>query len=108
MNYLVFLLQEGAAQATGRGGNMSFLIMMVLIFVVMYFFMIMPQKKKQKEVEEFRKNLQKGDKVVTVGGIYGTIVEVRETQLLIEVDKEVKIRVDQASVVKDFSDSQQG
>lgn len=77
-------------------------IMMALIFVVMYFFMIRPQRKQQKELAEFRSSLKKGDKVVTVGGIYGTVVEVKENSLLIEVDKDVKIRVSKNSVVRDF------
>lgn len=101
MNYLVFL----AAQAQA-GGQWSFLIMMLLIFVVMYFFMIRPQQKKQKELVKFRESLKKGDKVITLGGIYGTIVEVKETTLLVEVDSNVKIKVDKSSVVKDISDLQ--
>lgn len=101
MNYLVFL----QAQAAG-GGQWSFLIMMLLIFVVMYFLMIRPQQKKQKELAKFRESLKKGDKIITLGGIYGTVVEVKETTLLIEVDSNVKIKVDKSSVVKDISDLQ--
>ena len=100
MKMLVFLQ---AAQA--QGGSMgSFLIMMVLIFVVMYFLMIRPQQKKQKELEKFRDSLQKGDKVVTIGGIYGTIAEVKDKVVLLEIDNNVKIRVDKSSLVKDISD----
>lgn len=100
---LVFL-QAGAAQGTGGGGNFTFLIMMVLIFVVMYFFMIRPQQKKQKEMAKFRESLQKGDKIVTLGGIYGVISEVKERYVLIEVDSNVKLRVDKSSIVKDVTD----
>lgn len=99
MNTLV-ILQE-TAQA---GGNFSFLIMMVLIFAVMYFFMIRPQQKKQKEMAKFRDQLQKGDKVVTIGGIYGVVAEVKPTYILMEVDSNVKIRVDKGSIVKDVTD----
>jgi preprotein translocase subunit YajC len=81
--------------------------MIVLIFVVMWLFMIHPQQKKQKEVEKFRQGLKKGDKVVTIGGIYGTVVEVKENTLFLEIDQNVKIKVDKASVVKDFTDAQQ-
>ena len=70
----------------------------------MYFFMIRPQQKKQKEIIAFRDSLKKGDKVVTVGGIYGTISEVKDNYLLLEVDNNVRIRVDKSSVVKDISD----
>ena len=52
---------------------MQFLIMMVVIFAIMYFFMIRPQQKKQKEIRNFQNSLQEGSKVVTGGGIYGTI-----------------------------------
>ena len=82
------------------------LIMMALIIGVMYFFMIRPQQKKQKELQAFRNSLTKGDKIVTIGGIYGTVAEVKEQYLLIEVDNNVKIRVDKSSVVKDITDIQ--
>lgn len=83
------------------------ILMLVLIFVVMWLFMIRPQQKKQKEMQKFRDALKKGDKVVTVGGIYGTICEVKEgsATVLLEVDKDVKLKVDKASLVKDFSDA---
>lgn len=98
-----------AAQGQATGGGMSMILMLVLIFVVMWLFMIRPQQKKQKELDKFRSELKKGDKVVTVGGIYGTIVEVKENapQVIIEVDKEVRLKVDRASLVKDFSDAAQ-
>lgn len=82
-------------------------LMLILIFVVMWLFMIRPQRKQQKELQKFREGLKKGDKVVTIGGIYGTVVEVKEKTLLLEVDSNVKIRVDKNSVVKDFSETPQ-
>ena len=82
-------------------------IMLILILVVMWLFMIRPQRKQQKELQKFREGLKKGDKVVTIGGIYGTVVEVKEKTLLLEVDSNVKIRVDKNSVVKDFSETPQ-
>lgn len=106
MNLLIFLLQAQTGEPVKPGGmgQYSFIIMMVLIFVVMYFLIIRPQQKKQKEITKFRESLKKGDKIVTVGGIYGTIVEVKERFLVIEIDSNVKIRVDKSSVVKDVSD----
>lgn len=68
--------------------------------------MIRPQQKKQKELVKFRESLKKGDKIITLGGIYGTISEVRETTLLVEIDSNVRIKVDKSSVVKDISDLQ--
>ena len=112
MNFLTFFLQEGAvaAEAAGaqpKGGGLSFILMLVLIFVVMWLFMIRPQQKKQKEMNKFRDSLKKGDKVVTVGGIYGTVAEVKDTRVALDIDKNVTITVDKASLVKDYSDAQQ-
>ncbi|HBG23816.1 MAG: preprotein translocase subunit YajC [Bacteroidetes bacterium GWF2_41_61] len=100
MNFLVILQQTAEAGS----GNWSFLVMMGLIFVVMYFFMIRPQQKKQKELAKFRSSLEKGDKVVTLGGIYGVVVEVKEQYVLVEVDSNVKLRIDKSAIVKDISD----
>lgn len=95
-----------AAQGTGQssGGNLSFIIMMVLIFAVMYFFMIRPQQKRQKELNKFRNSLENGTKVVTAGGIYGTVKEVSEDTVLIEVDNGVKLRIAKSMVMRDPSD----
>lgn len=105
MKFLTLFLQS-AATAQG-GGTWSFLIMLILIFFVMWLFMIRPQQKKQKELDKFRNELQKGDKVVTIGGLYGTVAEISERTVLINIDKDVKIKVDKASLVKDFTDAQQ-
>lgn len=87
-----------------RPGSVQFLIMMVLIFGVMYFLMIRPQQKKQKELVKFRNALEKGQKIVTAGGIYGTVKEVKEGYVLVEVDSNVAIRVDKNMVMRDPSD----
>ena len=97
---------EGAQQVAPAGGGMMW-IMLILIFVVMWFFMIRPQRKQQKELQKFREGLKKGDKVVTAGGIYGTVDQVNEKSVLIKVDGETKLRVAKDSLVKDFSDVQQ-
>ncbi|MBR4974434.1 MAG: preprotein translocase subunit YajC [Bacteroidales bacterium] len=102
---LITILQTAPAQQGGLG-QYSFLIMMLLIFVVMYIFMIRPQQKKQKEIAKFRDSLKKGDKIVTVGGIYGVVAEVKENHLLVEVDNGVKIKVDKTCVVNDITDVQ--
>jgi preprotein translocase subunit YajC len=68
--------------------------------------MIRPQMKKQKEIAAFRNSLEKGDKVVTTGGIYGKIIELKDNTVLLQVDDNVKLRVDKAAIVKDMSDVQ--
>ena len=95
------------AQAPGTGSSMMMWLMLIMVFVVMWAFMIRPQRKQQKEMQEFRNALKKGDKVVTVGGIYGEIVEVSEKTVLIKVDGDVKLRVDKQGLVKDYSESAQ-
>lgn len=99
----MFTLLQTAAPAA-QGGGWSMWIMLILIFVVMWFFMIRPQRKQQKELDNFRNSLKNGDKVVTIGGIYGTVCEVRDNDVLIEIDKNVKIRVSKQALVKDFTD----
>ena len=106
MKTLVFLMAPAGDAGSGGGvGSMSFLLMMGLIFVVMYMFMIRPQQKKQKELRRWRENLQKGDKVVTTGGIYGTIVELKDHYAMVEVDHNVKLRIDKSTILKDMSDA---
>lgn len=93
---------EDAAPAAG-GSGMQLIIMLVLMFAIMYFFMIRPQKKRQKEIQEFRNKLDIGSKIVTSGGIYGSVKElnVGEPYLTIEVSKGVSIKVDRNSVYAD-------
>ena len=89
--------------APAGGGGFQLIIMLVLMFAIMYFFMIRPQKKRQKEIQEFRNKLDIGSKIVTSGGIYGSVKElnVGEPYLTIEVSKGVSIKVDRNSVFAD-------
>ena len=98
------IILEGEQQ----GGSMTpMLLMMVAIFAIMYLFMISPQQKTQKQIAQMRNSLQKGDKIITAGGIYGIIAELKENYVLIEIDKDVKIRVDRSTIFKGTSDIQQ-
>ena len=111
LNYILLLAQQAApAAADGtaqQGSGWSFWVMMIPIFVVFYFFMIRPQQKKQKELQKQRDALTKGNKVITAGGIYGIIKEVQETTFLIEVAKDVTLKVDKGSVYVAAEDAQQ-
>jgi preprotein translocase subunit YajC len=78
---------------------------LLLIIVVFYFFMIRPQMKRQKETQKFRDALQKGDKVVTTGGIYGRIDEIKDQIIFLEVAPNMKLKVDKSVVLKDMSDA---
>jgi preprotein translocase subunit YajC len=95
-----------AAPAGQEANPLMSMLPLLLIVVVFYFFMIRPQMKRQKETRKFRESLAKGDKVVTTGGIYGKIVEVKETVIVLEVAKDVQITVDKNGIVKDMSDVQ--
>ena len=97
MNTLSILLQ--AAQPQQQGGGYSALIMIALIFVVFWLFFIRPQNKKQKEEQKFREALQKGDDVVTIGGIHGKVVEVKATTIMMSIDNNVKIEVEKSAIV---------
>lgn len=76
---------------------------MGLLMVVFYFFMIRPQQKKAKDAKKFRESLQKGARVVTIGGIHGRIVEVSDATILLEVDSNVKLRFERSAIAMDSS-----
>ncbi len=80
------------------------LIMLVLILVVFYFFMIRPQMKKQKELKKFRENLSAGDKIVTIGGVHGKILEINDATVLINSEGS-KIRLDKSAIAQTFDDA---
>lgn len=84
----------------------SFIIMIGLMVLVLWLFMWRPEAKRRKQMQAFRDGLKKGDKVITAGGIYGTVKEIKETTLLIEVDGNVTLRIDKNMVVADNSDLQ--
>ena len=98
---MINLLQADAAAAAQQPGMGGFWVMMLLMIVVMYFFMIRPQRKQQKELDNFRNALAKGQKVVTAGGIYGVVKEVNERDILMEVDGNVTLRVDKSAIMRD-------
>ncbi len=80
------------------------LLPFILIIIIFYFFLIRPQVKRQKEIQKFRKNLKKGDKVITAGGIYGKITDIKENVVILEIAPDVRIKVDINTILKDSSD----
>jgi preprotein translocase subunit YajC len=104
MTNLAFLFLMGQpAGAAGQSNPMLTFLPLILVFVVFYFFMIRPQMKKQKEMNNYRNSLKKGDKVITTGGIYGRIYEVKENQVTLDVGGDVKLKVDKSALLKDPS-----
>lgn len=98
LNNLILL--DGSAS----GGGLNGMIMIVAMIVIFYFFMIRPQSKKQKEIKKAREAMQKGDNVVTAGGIHGKIKEINDATILMEVAPGVSLKIDKNSV---FPDGQQ-
>ena len=99
-----------AAQAAAQGGSgMSMILMMVAIFAIMWFFMIHPQQKKQKEIRNFQNSLTEGTKVITGGGIYGTVkrINMQDNTIEVEIARGVIITVDRGYVFADASGMQQ-
>ncbi len=98
----IFSMAQPAGAGTPSNPLVTFLPL-IAVFVVFYFFMIRPQMKKQKELNNYRKELKRGDKVITTGGIYGRVYEVKENSITLEVGGDVKLRVDKNAVLKDPS-----
>lgn len=84
----------------------SMLFFFVIMILVFWLLMWRPEAKRRKQMQTFREGLRKGDKIITAGGIYGVVKEVKDTSLLIEVDGNVTLRVDKNMVVADTSDLQ--
>lgn len=93
--------------ATGQQGNNPYqsLIFFAAIILIFYFFMIRPQMKKQKEQKTYRASLAKGDKVITSGGIYGKVAEVKDTTVLVEIAPDIRIKVDKSSIVRNAQEA---
>lgn len=96
MNFLGFLLMAGPEGA--EGGGLGSMIPFVLIFGIFYLFFIRPQQKKAKEAREFRANLEKGDKVVTIGGIHGKIDSLKDETIVISTKGGGKLEIDRAAI----------
>jgi preprotein translocase subunit YajC len=95
MNNFVFpFLMAGpapGAEAAGPAGFLTSIIPFAFIILIFYFLIIRPQNKKRKETEKMLSALKKGDKVITIGGVHGTVQHVKESTVIIKVDDNVKI-----------------
>lgn len=97
----IMLLSAQAAQ----GGGMGVFVMMGAILIIFWLFMVRPQQKKQKKIRNFQNSLQEGSKVVTGGGIYGTIkrVDIQANTVDVEIARGVVITVNKSYVFEDAS-----
>ena len=99
-NLLNIILMAPQGQGAQQNGWWSFLPLL-LIIVVFYFFFIRPQMKRSKDQKKFKESLQKGQKVITIGGIHGRIVEIQDTTVTIEVENNVRLRVEKSAIAMD-------
>ena len=101
-NLLTILLAE-----TNPNGQSPYMMLIMIggMAVVFYFFFIRPQMSKSKEQKKFKESLQKGQKIITIGGIHGRIVEIQETTVTIEVENSVRLRIEKSAVAMDNSQS---
>lgn len=105
MNLLNVLLM---APAENGGGGIGAFLPLILIVLVFYLFFIRPQMKKQKQLRQYRESLKKGDRVITIGGIHGKIVEEQERSFTIEVEDGNRLRIEKSAVAMDGASDQLG
>ncbi len=99
------LLQAASGGATGAAGSgWSSMIMIVALIAIFYFFMIAPQQKKQKKINAFRDSLKNGDRVMTAGGIYGRIRDIKDNAVILEIADGVRIKIDKNSIYQSMQD----
>lgn len=101
INLLNIILMAPASE--DQNPFMTFLPLL-LIILVFYFFMIRPQVRKQKELRNYREALQKGDRIVTTGGIYGKIADIKDNIILMDITENTRIKIDKSAVLKDPTD----
>ena len=96
LNYLIAMQPQGGAN--GGGGMFSTVIMFGLIILIFYFMILRPQQKKQKDRQKLLESLQKGDKIVTIGGIHGTVVGLEEKTVLVQIAENVKVKYERSAI----------
>jgi preprotein translocase subunit YajC len=107
----VLLAQEGGAAPRGGAPGLDFLLPMVAIFLIFYFLMIRPQQRRQREQEQMLKAVEKGDKVVTTGGLHGTVVGTTDEVLTLEVGaggQSLRVKVDRARIERRIAKAKEG
>lgn len=105
MEGIIFLTASSGGQ--GGGNPLMQFLPLILIVVVVYFFMIRPQQKKAKEQKNFREELKKGDKVVTIGGIHAKVAEVKDENLVLDVGNNQQLKVEKSAISMESSQNVQ-
>lgn len=102
MNFMLSFVAMAQPGAEGQGGGFGLFLPMILIFVIFYFLILRPQSKRQREHQKMLDVLQKGDRIVTTGGIHGVIVKITEGQptMTIKIGDDVKVEIDRHAVAR--------
>ena len=105
MNLLAFILLMAPQQGQGgkQGSSLQMLLPFVIILVVIYFFMIRPQSKKAKQAKQFKEQISKGDRIITIGGIHGRIAEIKDNSFVIDAGNNVKLTIQKEAVSMEAS-----
>lgn len=98
MTGVAYAMGSNPAGGGQGGGNYMSLIFIVAVFAIFYFILIRPQQKRAKQHKEFLANLKKGDKIITSGGLYGTITGISDDSVTIEIAEKVRVKVDKGTV----------
>jgi len=101
--YMLLFMPPQSEDGSGSGGGLMSFLPLILIVLVFYLFFIRPQMRKSKEQKKFREGLQKGMKVVTIGGIHGKILEVNEGTVVLDVGNQVKMVFEKSAIAVDSS-----
>lgn len=98
MEYLLAMAPPPGGSGGGGGSLVSTIIMFGAIFLIFYFMIIRPQQKRSKERDKMLSNIQKGDKIITSGGLHATIVHIDEKTVLLQVDNNIKLKYERSAV----------
>ena len=101
MNYLLTVLLFMPTEEGGEGGGFMQFLPLLLIILVFYLFFIRPQMKKSKDQKKFREAIKKGDKIVTIGGIHGKVLELKDTTAVIDIGNTLKITIERSAIAMD-------
>lgn len=107
--FMNFLAMAGSSQGQqGQSNPIGFFLPIILIFVIMYFLMFRPQAKKQKDMRKMLETLQKGDRVITIGGILGTVAGLREKDniVILKVADNVKLEVTKSAIARKLAEGE--
>ncbi len=99
LSSIILMTPPPGGDAAGGGGSMtSMLLMFGLVILIMYFMMIRPQQKRQKEHKALLDSIKKGDKVITTSGMHGTVIDVDDATMTVQVADNVKIKFERAAI----------